>query len=184
MHLAARRTADPVDLTIERHWASGSTILAAWHASYVRRSDRARSRQAGFLTAEIRAGRAIVSLTLGRAGRDGADGGTDREVRWQATSRSTWSATSTSRSCATPWTRSGGKCTRFDFKGVTVELTQAKDDITLVTDDEFRAPRVKDLIESKAVKRNLSLKIFDWGKIEPAGGNTVRQVIKLRGTLG
>lgn len=69
---------------------------------------------------------------------------------------------------------------RFDFKGVTVELTQGKEDITLLTDDEFRAKAVQDLIESKAVKRNLSLKIFDWGKVEPAGGNKVRQVIKLR----
>ena len=69
---------------------------------------------------------------------------------------------------------------RFDFKGVTVELTQGKEDITLVTDDEFRAKSVRELIESKAVKRNLSLKIFDWGKVEPAGGNKVRQVIGLR----
>ena len=35
---------------------------------------------------------------------------------------------------------------------------------------------MKDLIESKAIRRNLSLKIFDWGKVEPAGGNKVRQV--------
>jgi uncharacterized protein YajQ (UPF0234 family) len=69
---------------------------------------------------------------------------------------------------------------RFDFKGATVELTQGKEDITLITDDEFRAKAIQDLIESKAVKRNLSLKIFDWGKVEPAGGNKVRQVIKLR----
>ena len=69
---------------------------------------------------------------------------------------------------------------RFDFKGATVELTQGKEDITLLTDDEFRARAVQDLIESKAVKRNLSLKIFDWGKVEAAGGNKVRQVITLR----
>jgi len=69
---------------------------------------------------------------------------------------------------------------RYDFKGVTVDLTQGKDEITLVTDDETRAAAVKDLIESKAIRRDLSLKIFDWGKVEPAGGNTVRQVIKLR----
>ena len=69
---------------------------------------------------------------------------------------------------------------RYDFKGVTVELEQAKDEITLLTDDESRAAAVKDLVESKAVRRNLSLKIFDWGKVEPAGGNKVRQVIKLR----
>jgi len=69
---------------------------------------------------------------------------------------------------------------RFDFKGVTVELTQAKDEVTLLTDDEHRAAAVKDLVESKAVRRNLSLKIFDWGAVEPAGGNKVRQRIGLR----
>ena len=69
---------------------------------------------------------------------------------------------------------------RYDFKGVTVDLTQAKEELVLVTDDEYRAAAVKDLIESKAIRRNLSLKIFEWGKVEPAGGNKVRQEIKLR----
>jgi cyclic-di-GMP-binding protein len=69
---------------------------------------------------------------------------------------------------------------RYDFKGVTVDLTQAKTELVLVTDDEYRAAAVKDLIESKAIRRNLSLKIFDWGKVEPAGGNKVRQQIGLR----
>ena len=69
---------------------------------------------------------------------------------------------------------------RYDFKGVTVELTQARDEVTLLTDDEYRAAAVKDLLESKAVRRGLSLKIFDWGKIEQAGGNKVRQRIGLR----
>ena len=69
---------------------------------------------------------------------------------------------------------------RYDFKGAHVELTQAKDEIVLLADDEFRAGVVKELIETKAVRRNLSLKIFDWGKVEPAGGNRVRQHIALR----
>jgi cyclic-di-GMP-binding protein len=69
---------------------------------------------------------------------------------------------------------------RYDFRGATVDLEQGKDELTLLTDDEYRASAVKDLIESKAVRRGLSLKIFDWGKVEPAGGNKVRQVIKLR----
>lgn len=73
---------------------------------------------------------------------------------------------------------------RYDFKGATVELTQAKEELVLVTDDEFRARAVQELIESKAVRRNLSLKIFDWGKVEPAGGNRVRQRIGLRRGLG
>ena len=45
---------------------------------------------------------------------------------------------------------------------------------------EHRAAAVKDLIESKAIRRSLSLKIFDWGKVEEAGGNKVRQRIGLR----
>jgi cyclic-di-GMP-binding protein len=69
---------------------------------------------------------------------------------------------------------------RYDFKGVTVDLTQGKTELTLVTDDEHRAAAVRDLIESKAIRRNLSLKIFDWGKVEPAGGSKVRQEIALR----
>ncbi len=69
---------------------------------------------------------------------------------------------------------------RYDFKGAHVELTQEKGQLVLVTDSEMHAKSVRDLIESKAVRRNLSLKIFDWGKVEPAGGNKVRQVIALR----
>jgi len=69
---------------------------------------------------------------------------------------------------------------RFDFKGVTVDLTQAKDEIVLLTDDEHRAAAIKDLVESKAIRRGLSLKIFDWGKVEPSGANKVRQTISLR----
>ena len=69
---------------------------------------------------------------------------------------------------------------RYDFKGATVDLTQERDHLTLLTDDEFRARSVRDLVESKAIRRGLSLKIFDWGKVEAAGGNKVRQEIKLR----
>ena len=69
---------------------------------------------------------------------------------------------------------------RYDFKGVTVDLQQGKGELTLVTDDEYKAAAIKDLIESKVIRRNLSLKIFDWGRVEPAGGNKVRQVIGLR----
>jgi uncharacterized protein YajQ (UPF0234 family) len=69
---------------------------------------------------------------------------------------------------------------RYDFKGAHVDLTQEKTRIVLVTDSEMRATAIKDLLESKAVRRNLSLKIFDWGEVVPAGGNKVRQEITLR----
>jgi cyclic-di-GMP-binding protein len=70
--------------------------------------------------------------------------------------------------------------TRYDFKGSTVAFELGKDAITLTADDEYRAGAAKDLLESKAVRRGLSLKIFDWGKIEPAAGGMVRQQIGLK----
>lgn len=72
---------------------------------------------------------------------------------------------------------------RYDFRGATVDLEQGKDELILVTDDEFRATSVRDLIESKAVRRGLSLKVFDWGTVEQAGGNKVRQKIGLKSGL-
>jgi uncharacterized protein YajQ (UPF0234 family) len=70
--------------------------------------------------------------------------------------------------------------TRYDFKGSKVAFELGKEAITLTADDEYRAGAAKDLLETKAVRRGLSLKIFDFGRIEPASGGTVRQEIKLR----
>jgi cyclic-di-GMP-binding protein len=70
--------------------------------------------------------------------------------------------------------------TRYDFKGSRSTLELGKAEITLSADDEFRAKAVRDLVESKAVRRGLSLKVFDWGRLEPASGGTVRQQIALK----
>jgi ketosteroid isomerase-like protein len=51
--LEASGTQEQVEMTIERHWVVGPTVLAAWHASFVRRTTRARVRIAGFMTLEI-----------------------------------------------------------------------------------------------------------------------------------
>jgi len=69
---------------------------------------------------------------------------------------------------------------RYDFKGATVEISQGKTELVLLVDGELRATSVRDLIETKAVRRGLSLKIFDWGRLEPAGGDKVRQHVGLR----
>ncbi len=68
---------------------------------------------------------------------------------------------------------------RYDLKDTqtTVELGA---EITINTDSEFTLNAVHDILQTKAAKRNLSLKIFDFGKIESASGNRVRQEIKLK----
>ena len=74
--------------------------------------------------------------------------------------------------------------TRFDFKGARAEIIQEKGALEIRTDSELRAKSIRDLVESKAIRRNLSLKVFDWGPIEQAGGMTVRQRVELRRGLG
>jgi ketosteroid isomerase-like protein len=49
---SAERQRD-VEFTVERHWVSDQTVLAAWHATWVGRSDGQRTRSAGFIVAEI-----------------------------------------------------------------------------------------------------------------------------------
>ncbi len=70
--------------------------------------------------------------------------------------------------------------TRYDFKGSKVAFELGKDAVTLTADDEYRAQAAKDLLETKAVRRGLSLKIFEWGRPEPASGGTVRQHVGLK----
>jgi uncharacterized protein YajQ (UPF0234 family) len=70
--------------------------------------------------------------------------------------------------------------TRYDFKGSKAALELAKDELILTADDEYRAAAVKDLVQTKAVRRSLSLKIFEWGNLEPAAGGTVRQHVALK----
>jgi cyclic-di-GMP-binding protein len=69
---------------------------------------------------------------------------------------------------------------RYDLKNAHIDIEHGKGELVVTTDDEYHAGVVKDLIESKAIRRSLSLKIFDWGKVEQAGGNKVRQQVGLR----
>jgi len=69
---------------------------------------------------------------------------------------------------------------RYDLKGAHVELTQEKARLVLVADSDMHAQAVRDLVESKALRRGLSLKIFAWGEVQPAPGSRVRQEVELR----
>ncbi len=70
--------------------------------------------------------------------------------------------------------------TRFDFKGSksSIELNGAQ--ITLIADDEFKLDAVIDIVKTKLVRREVSLKSLEYGKIEPASQGTVRQVITMK----
>jgi len=69
---------------------------------------------------------------------------------------------------------------RFDLKGSksSIEL-EGKDAIQLASSDEYKLKAVTDILQSKLLKRNVSLKSLKYGKIEPASGASVRQKIEL-----
>lgn len=69
---------------------------------------------------------------------------------------------------------------RYDLKGSQTTLDLGEDSLTVNTDSEFTLEMVHDIIRNKAAKRNLSQKIFEYGLIESASGNRVRQVITLK----
>lgn len=71
---------------------------------------------------------------------------------------------------------------RFDFKGSksNIEIDKGKAVITLISDDEIKIKSVIDILQTKLVKRGVALKALNYGKVEPAAGNTVRQAITLQ----
>ncbi len=69
---------------------------------------------------------------------------------------------------------------RYDLKDTQTTVELAEDKITINTASEMTLDAVHDMLQSKAIKRNLSLKIFDYGNIESASGNRVRQEVTLK----
>ena len=70
--------------------------------------------------------------------------------------------------------------TRYDLKDTKTTIDHGENDLTINSASEMSLQQVRDLLESKFVRRNLSLKILDYQKEEPASGGRVRQVVKLR----
>ena len=69
---------------------------------------------------------------------------------------------------------------RFDFKHSKTSIETTDKTITIVTDDELKLKNVIDILQSKLTRRGISLKAFEYGQVEPAAQQTVRQVISLR----
>lgn len=69
---------------------------------------------------------------------------------------------------------------RYDLKDTQTTVELSEQVVTVNTDSEFTLESVHNILREKAAKRQLSQKIFDFGKVESASGNRVRQEIKLK----
>lgn len=70
--------------------------------------------------------------------------------------------------------------TRYDLKDTKTTLELSKTELVITTDSELTLRNVRDILETKALRRNLSLKIFDYGPMQDVSGARVRQVVTLR----
>jgi uncharacterized protein YajQ (UPF0234 family) len=69
---------------------------------------------------------------------------------------------------------------RYDFKGSKSQITPEKDSVKILADDDYKLKAVVDVLQSKFIKRNISIKALQYGKVEPASGGLVRQIITVQ----
>ena len=69
---------------------------------------------------------------------------------------------------------------RYDLKSTDTSVDLDKENIFIITNSELTLNAVNDIIRQKAIKRNLSPKIFDYGEIEIVSGNKIKQTILLK----
>jgi len=69
---------------------------------------------------------------------------------------------------------------RFDFKNSVSKVELEGETLKLHSEDEYKLKSVIDVLQSKLVKRSISLKAMEYGKLEPAAKATVRQDITLK----
>jgi cyclic-di-GMP-binding protein len=70
--------------------------------------------------------------------------------------------------------------TRYDLKDTKTEIELTDKEITINTESDYSLEAVRDILETKLVRRHLSLKILDYQDDQDASGGRKRQVIKLR----
>ena len=70
---------------------------------------------------------------------------------------------------------------RYDLKDSKSSIEMdGKDALVLASADDFKLKAVNDVLQSKLVRRNVPLKAFSYGAIEPAAGATVRQRVTMQ----
>ena len=74
---------------------------------------------------------------------------------------------------------------RYDFKGsnASIDFKRGEELLVLVADSDFQMTALFDVLQSKLIKRGVSVKNLDIGDIKPAGGDTVRREVGLKMAL-
>jgi uncharacterized protein YajQ (UPF0234 family) len=71
---------------------------------------------------------------------------------------------------------------RYDFKGAKadIDFNRAESTITLAADDAFKLEALWEIVQTRLIRRNVPVKNFKPGDVQPAGGSTVKRVISMQ----
>ncbi|MFH1825786.1 MAG: YajQ family cyclic di-GMP-binding protein [bacterium] len=69
---------------------------------------------------------------------------------------------------------------RFDFKGSVSKIEKEGENLKITSDDEFKLKNVVQILQGKLVKRQVSLKFFEYAKIEESLGGAVKQIVTIK----
>ena len=73
---------------------------------------------------------------------------------------------------------------RYDFKGSKSEISKQEETITIIADDELKRRQVEELLITHLTRKGVDTRALDYGKIEQAGGNMVRQLVTVKQGVG
>ncbi len=73
---------------------------------------------------------------------------------------------------------------RYDFKNTDTSVVLGDEVINLASASEDRLAALRQVLEEKLVRRKVSLKVLDYGEVEPASGAAVRQTARLQAGIG
>jgi uncharacterized protein YajQ (UPF0234 family) len=73
---------------------------------------------------------------------------------------------------------------RYDFKGSKSEISKTNDTITIVADDELKRKQVEELLITHLTRKGVDTRALDYGRVEQAGGNMVRQAVTVKQGVG
>ena len=69
---------------------------------------------------------------------------------------------------------------RYDFKGSKSEISKNDDVITILADDELKRRQVEELLITHLTRKGVDTKALEFGKLEQAGGNMLRQAVQVK----
>ena len=69
---------------------------------------------------------------------------------------------------------------RYDFKGSKSEVSKTDETITILADDDLKRRQVEELLVTHLTRKGVDTKVLEFGKLEQAGGNMVRQTITVK----